>query len=88
MRERINGNVFDLAIPNMEIRNIYTTQIMSWFIENVQKDGAMLQRLCDALQSGNAEAAELEFTGYLRKTISIRDTFVQKKMKEKSRNME
>lgn len=35
-----------------------------------------------------AEAAELEFTGYLRKTISIRDTFVQKKMKEKSRNME
>lgn len=82
MRERIDGNVFDLAIPNMEIRNIYTTQIMSWFKENVQKDGVMLQRFCDALQSGNTKAAELEFTGYLRKTISIRDTFVQKNMKE------
>ena len=82
MRGKREGNVFDLAIPNLEIRNIYTTQIMSWFKETVQKDGAMLQRFCDALQGGDAESAELEFTGYLRKTISIRDTFVQKKMKE------
>ena len=81
-RGRADGDVFQLAIPNIEIRNIFTTQIMECFKENVEKDGAALNGFCDALQSGNAEEVERRFGEYLRKTISIRDTFVQKNTKE------
>ena len=78
-RGRSEGNIFRLAIPNREIRNIFTTQIMQLFRENVKKDGELLNRFCEALEN---ETAEKCFGEYLRKTISIRDTSVRKEMKE------
>lgn len=81
-RGRSEGNMFRLAIPNREIRNIFTTQIMQLFRENVKKDGELLNRFCEALENGNTESAEKCFGEYLRKTISIRDTSVRKEMKE------
>lgn len=76
------GNRFQLAIPNMEIRNIFTTQIMDFFKENVPKNRAALNEFCKALKNGDAEGVEKQLTEYLRRTISIRDTFVKKQMKE------
>lgn len=81
-RGRSEGNIFRLAIPNREIRNIFTTQIMQLFRENVKKDGELLNRFCEALENGNTESVEKCFGEYLRKTISIRDTSVRKEMKE------
>lgn len=81
-RGRSEGNIFRLAIPNREIRNIFTTQIMQLFRENVKKDGELLNRFCEALENGNTESAEKCFGEYLRKTISIRDTSARKEMKE------
>lgn len=81
-RGRAEGNMFQLAIPNREIRNIFTTQIMQLFRENVKKDGESLNRFCEALENGNTESAQKCFGEYLRKTISIRDTSVRKEMKE------
>lgn len=75
-------NRFQLAIPNMEIRNIFTTQIMDFFKENVPKNRAALSEFCEALKNGDAENVEKQLTEYLRRTISIRDTFVKKQMKE------
>lgn len=75
-------NRFPLAIPNMEIRNIFTTQIMDFFKENVPKNRAALSEFCEALKNGDAENVEKQLTEYLRRTISIRDTFVKKQMKE------
>lgn len=75
-------NRFPLAIPNMEIRNIFTTQIMDFFKENVPKNRAALNEFCKALKNGDAEGVEKQLTEYLRQTISIRDTFVKKQMKE------
>ncbi len=66
----------------MEIRTIFTKQIMEYFKESVQRDGDSLNAFCEALKSGNSHGVEKQFGDYLRKTISIRDTFVQKKMKE------
>lgn len=71
-----------LAIPNLEVRDIFVTQIMEYFKENVRADGETLNRFCDALQNQDAENAEKMFTAYLRKTISIRDTAARKEMKE------
>lgn len=76
------GNRFPLAIPNMEIRNIFTTQIMDFFKENVPKNRAALNGFCESLKNGDAENVEKQLTEYLRRTISIRDTFVKKQMKE------
>lgn len=76
------NNRFCLAIPNLEIRNIFTTQIMEYFRKNVQADGKTLKSFCDALEQGDTETVEEILQQYLKKTISIRDTFVQKQMKE------
>lgn len=81
-RGKPDGNLYRLAIPNMEIRNIFTTQIMEYFKESIKKDGETLNRLCTALENGQADKVEECFTAYLKKTISIRDTFVQRKLKE------
>lgn len=38
--------------------------------------------LCQAFADGNAEEAQKQFTAFLRKTISIRDTYVKAAKKE------
>lgn len=73
---------FYLTIPNMEIREIFTEQIMDLFKENIKKNGETVTAFCNALQNGDIENVEKGFTDYLRKTISIRDTFVKKQLKE------
>lgn len=82
MRGKPEGNRFRLAIPNMEIRNIFTTQIMDFFKESIPKNGEALNAFCEALKNGDAEGVERQLSEYLRRTISIRDTFVKKTMKE------
>ncbi len=81
-RGKPEGRQMKLAIPNLEIRDIYVTEIMEFFKENVREDGDMLNRFCDALQNEDAEIVEKIFTEYLRRTISIRDTAVRTHMKE------
>ena len=81
-RGRATGDTFQLAIPNMEIRKIFTTQIMEYFKESVPKNGELLSTFCNALRNGAAETIEKCLCDYLRRTISIRDTFVRKKLKE------
>ena len=81
-RGKPERKAFNLAIPNMEIREIFTDQIMEFFKENIKKNGNAVIAFCDALKNGDAEKAEEVFSDYLRKTISIRDTFVKKPMKE------
>lgn len=77
-----DGKRYQLAIPNMEIRNIFTEQIMAMFKENTKRDGEKLQEFCDALEAGKAVEVERLFDEYLKRTISIRDTFVRKPTKE------
>ena len=81
-RGRADGNLYNLVIPNREIRNIFTEQIMKMFQEQAEQDGETLGRFCDALEQENAEEVERCFTGYMRKTVSIRATFARKATKE------
>ncbi|MCD8149447.1 MAG: ATP-binding protein, partial [Clostridiales bacterium] len=81
-RGRPDGKLYQLAIPNREIRNIFTEQIMKMFREDVANDGEALRVFCAALQSGDAAETERLFTLYLGRTISIRDTSVRKERKE------
>lgn len=79
---KAKDGIFPLVIPNMEIRKIFTRQIMDLFKENVQKDGKTLSAFCIALKDGDSGEVEKLLTEYLRKTIGIRDTFVRKQLKE------
>lgn len=81
-RGKSEGDCFCLSIPNMEIRKIFTTQIMEFFKESVKKDGDTANNFCEALKNGDAAGVERQLAAYLKKTISIRDTFVRKPMKE------
>lgn len=73
---------YRLVIPNREIRNIVTDNILSLFQDEVKKDGQMANAFCQALMEGKEKEVERLLTAYMGKTISIRDTFVQKSIKE------
>lgn len=81
-KSRAEGKFFRLAIPNREIQNIFLGQIMDLFKKNVQKDGDALDAFCNALIRGDALDVEQKFQKYLEKTISLRDSYVKKHMKE------
>ena len=48
--------------------------------ENIRREA--LEKFCNALKNGNSEVVEQSLNNYLKRTISIRDTFVKKQMKE------
>ena len=81
-RGEADGKLYSLAIPNTEIRNIFATQISGWFQDTARQDGATLSAFCDAFKAGDAEGVEKQFNAYLKKTISIRDSYVRKDRKE------
>ncbi len=82
VKARSDNNLFELVIPNREIRNIFTEQIMALFENEVQKDGELLNSFCNSLINGEADKVGDLFTKYMQKTISVRDTFVRKPTKE------
>ena len=81
-RGKPDGKRYQLAIPNMEIRETFRGQIMAMFKEETAKDPEMLTAFCTALKTGNEQEAQRLFTAYLEKSISLRDTFVRKSLKE------
>ena len=76
------GNRYNLVIPNLEIRDIVTTHILKLFQNSIREDGKTLNEFCAALLREKPEEVERLFTEYMKKTISIRDTAVQKSKKE------
>ena len=76
-----NGDRYNMVIPNREIRNIITNHILKMFKENIKDEGKTVGEFCAALLNQEPEMVESIFTDYMKKTISIRDTFVQKPMK-------
>ncbi|MDR1700628.1 MAG: AAA family ATPase, partial [Lachnoclostridium sp.] len=71
-----DGEKLHLVIPNAEIRHIFTSQITEWFLRTARQNGAALDAFCEAFKTGDADAVQKQFRAYLKRTISIRDTFV------------
>lgn len=82
LQGRPDGDLCRLVIPNMEIRKVFTEQIMEYFRETVRKDGEALEQFCEALKNADAYSVQEQFGKYLKKAVSIRDTFVKRPMKE------
>lgn len=81
-RGKAEGKRYNLAIPNLEIRNIITDHILELFQANIEHDGETLGKFCTALVEGKAGEVEKLLTQYLKKTISVRDTFARNALKE------
>lgn len=71
-----------LVIPNKEVLGIYEKKISSWFRVNITGNQADWKKFCNAIRTGDAKAVEEIFNGFLAESISIRDTFVRKELKE------
>lgn len=76
------SDLHKLMIPNREVLQIYRNKIQSWYNSNVRKDTPKWQEFCNAVKTGNAGQIQELFNSYMSRTISIRDTFVKKDMKE------
>lgn len=79
---RAEGRLYNLCIPNREIRNIVTEYLLDDFKTALAKDGEAVNDFCKALLRGEAEKVQMLFTRFMQKTISVRDTFVRKPLKE------
>lgn len=63
-----------LKIPDLEILEIFVTQIREWFRQMVCQDQPQIDSFCRAFRLGDAKAVEEQLEAYLKRTISIRDT--------------
>ncbi len=77
----VNG-IHKLVIPNKEVRGIYENRIRSWFKVKVTGDTVRWRQLCEALKAGEHKEVQRLFNEFLAMSISIRDTYVRKEMKE------
>ncbi|MDE6518490.1 MAG: AAA family ATPase, partial [Acetatifactor sp.] len=59
-----DGKTLQLAIPNLEIKEIFTEQILEWFQEEVRKDTPKLDAFCGAFPLADAETVETLFSAY------------------------
>ncbi len=76
-----NG-VHKLVIPNREVLGIYEKRIRSWFRVKIISDTDRWKGFCEAVKTGNSEEMQRLFNEFMSVSISIRDTFVKKEMKE------
>ena len=79
--EPVNG-IHKLVIPNKEVRGIYEKRIRSWFKLKVTGDTVRWRQFCEVLKAGEYKEVQRLFNEFLAMSISIRDTYVRKEMKE------
>lgn len=68
------GNIYELVIPNKEIRQIFTRQVLKWFNDNVSVDTGLTE-LYRAFETGEAEKIQQMLNQKLLDTISYHDDY-------------
>lgn len=71
-----------LMIPNREVKKIYENRILSWFRVRTVSDTAVWKKFCESVKTGDVPQMQKLLNGFMADSISIRDTFVKKEMKE------
>ena len=80
--DRPRDKTHRLVIPNREVLGIYENRILSWFKLKVTSDTAKWGQFCESVKSGDYAEVQRLFNEFLSSSISIRDTYVKKEMKE------
>lgn len=76
------GGIYQLLIPNKEVREVYIIQIQEWFKNTVLNDTKPVKKLLKVFEEGDAKQIEKDLTKILGTTISILDTKARKEEKE------
>ena len=79
---KAENGVYQLLIPNREVREVFILQIQEWFKEQVVKDGEPVRLLCQAFLDGEASEVQNALNRILNRTISILDTKARDEQKE------
>ena len=79
---RAKNGLYQLKIPNAEVKTIYEYQIKEWFSNTVLPNTEWLQDFWQAFAEGKAEIIEKQLTKIFSKTISFYD--VRKSFTENS----
>lgn len=69
------GDVYELAVPNREIREIYIQQARRWFEKKAVSETAKLTALYAALETGDAQKIEEMLNDQMMDTISFHDAY-------------
>lgn len=77
-----DADLFQLWIPNGEIRKLFADLVEEWFQETARADSARINRFCAAFPAGDVTAIQEMLHDYLWDSISVRDTAVRKNQKE------
>ncbi|MCD7761594.1 MAG: ATP-binding protein [Lachnospiraceae bacterium] len=81
-RKMVDDGIYQLAIPNKEIRKLYTRQIREYFNHMVRSNSKRFEAFCEALKTGDAKKTEELLISYLYDSITVRDSSVRKDKKE------
>ncbi len=76
------GNLHKLMIPNREILQIYKEKILAWFETKTVSHTQQWQKFCTAVKEGDAKTFQMLLNRFMEDSISIRDTYTRKQMKE------
>lgn len=79
---RAANGIYNLVIPNREVREVFVLQIQEWFKEKTMADSTRINRFCAAFSAGDALTVQEMLHDYLWDSISVRDTAIRTSMKE------
>ena len=74
-RGKPERGVYELAIPNREVREIYMEQVRSWFERKAAAEASSLSALYAAFEAGDARTIEAALSDQLIETISFHDAY-------------
>lgn len=79
---KAENGVYQLLIPNREVREVFILQIQERFKKQVTKDEKPVRLLCQAFLDGEASEVQNGLNRILNRTISILDTKARDEQKE------
>ena len=80
--EQADADLFQLWIPNGEIRKLFYELVEDWFREVTRSETSRINRFCAAFPAGDTDTIQEMLGDYLWDSISVRDTAVRRNMKE------
>ncbi len=76
------GKIHKLIIPNREILEIYEDRVRAWFEAKTLSNTEHWQKFCTAVKEGDGKTIQSLFNLFMSDSISIRDAYINKRMKE------
>ena len=78
----VGNHVYQLVIPNKEVREVFVLQIREWFDRVIESNQASTEKINRGFLEGKADDIQKELTMFLGETISILDTKSRNEEKE------